>query len=423
MLDSSELPSVRRFALELWEATEEGVLAVLACPSSACGSRWVDAVLDAFGRISAERGDPSPVRLDHVPSESDDPVKALALGLDLEGEPSVAGLLESFGREPVCILVLNCQDRLSAAWRRLIADFARQARALGVETRLRPFLIVVTGCVEYPPVDFAVGIKVRAIWNAVRWEEVRLLVESGLATNENSLARTWRLSVYCATSNGDPEVAAMLCRELPNSIAESVELGLASRTCGKQVRLEQAIPLVADQRWDAPVAAVSQWAAGRLIGSTLERGPCYNLEHLQEGAARVYLLMAIWREQIAGLLPVLMEMGFSLNAAVTNVIGEGWMDGVPAEQRGPGGQVSLEPSEIVERIKTRSSGRVPDSLWNLLQLLRVTRNDLAHMRSVEYGRIRELWHGYDMVRKRFESSVNSERQSGSNVSRGTAVKL
>ena len=407
MLGPCDLPGVRRLATEFWESLEEGELTIASSPATCSSKVWLNVVLDAFSNVAAQMGDSAPMRLKPLTGECVEPTPPFALALGFSETTSVSELMECFGREPVCILTVNCNQGLSVGWKTLFSDIARVYRTAGVDVRQRRILAILVGCTEFPPVGMEVGIKVRALWNAVRWEEFRLLAESMLASSENALVRAWRIAVYSASSNGSPDVAALLCREMPNSLSAAVERSLDALGHGVNTSLELAGLFVADQRWSVPPSAVRPWARGHIAGISLERGVHFNLKHMARAAADAYLRRAIWREQVSGLLPVVMEMGFSVNQTVTRAIGDGWLEGFSKEVLGVEGQVYLEPGEVIDRIKECGGVQVPQTLWRMLKLLRKSRNDLAHMRPIDYGRVRDLWQGYDHVRRRFSERVVS----------------
>ncbi|MDE2915517.1 MAG: hypothetical protein OXL68_21690 [Paracoccaceae bacterium] len=262
-------------------------------------------------------------------------------------------------------------------------------------------MALLTECEAFPPIDLGVGIRIRALWNAVRWEEVRLLVDSMLPPNENALGRAWRVAVYSAASCSDPKIMSLLCRLMPNSLLETANIVM--ETIADRPR-EEGTPsslFVPDQRWEVPPAAVSGWARGVIGGVTLERGTSLNIAALQEQDARRHILASIWREQVAGLLTIVIEMGFSIAQAVTNEVGRGWLGENPVSLILPDGRINLEPAEVLERLRGPPRTQIPRTLWQTLLLLRDTRNDLAHMRPVDYGRVRELWQKYDQARKYF----------------------
>ena len=361
----------------------------------------MDVVLEAFDEFVQKKDDPAPVRASKIRGDTENPGDALALALESEGA-STREVLQSFGGEAVTIITVVGDGGLSVAWRELLGQICtifHRANGWGIE--LRRILVVIRGCGEFPPVEADVGVRVRAMWNVVGWEELRLLAESMLGINENPLVRAWRIAVYSAASNGDPDLVSKLCREMPNSILETVETAL-DRNGDGDVRGTWSMwrfPYVSDRRWEVPVAVKDDWSQSRITGVTLERGTILNVDRMRLEDAHAYLRSRIWREQVSGLFPVVMDMGFSINVAVRRIAGDGWLAGVPDEWRGLDGRLYLEPSEVIRRLKECGGGRLPENLWKALVLLRQMRNDLAHMRTIEYGRIRELWEAYDRVRR------------------------
>ena len=410
MLLPCDLPSIKRFAVSLWETLEKGELVIISSPESCHSEIWLRIVLDAFNNVVHQMGDPVPKRLATLRGDCLEPTPILASALKLSETSNVPELMKCFGREPICILTVDCTEGLSPGWRTLFSKIGHTYRTVGTEVRQRPVLAILVGCTKFPPIEPTVGIRVKTLWNAVRWEELRLLVESLLASNENALARAWRIAVYSASSNSNPDVATLLCKEMPSSLSEAIECSLDALGCGTNTSFEMVAPFVADQRWNVPPAVIQQWTAGQITGISLERGTNFNLQHLTREKARSYLHSAIWREQISGLLPIVMEMGFSVNQALTHVIGNHWLNSLSQEVYGPGGQVYLEPGEVIDRMKEYSVRQVPRTLWDMLKLLRKTRNDLAHMRPVDYVCVRDLWQGYDSIRRRFPDPATPRKK-------------
>ena len=104
----------------------------------------------------------------------------------------------------------------------------RVYRSCGLEFRQRPVLVVLVGCSEYPPVETTIGIRIRALWNPIRWEEIRLLTEAELPKDENALVHAWRVAVYSAVSGGDPGTISRLCSDIPNSLTEAIECSIGA---------------------------------------------------------------------------------------------------------------------------------------------------------------------------------------------------
>ena len=400
LLGASELPSIRRFAYDLWQALEESELVVLASPDTPHAKRWRQAILQALVDVIQKEGDHPPCFVPPMRGDLAEPVCELSKSLDLPSETSVAELLECVVRDPICVVTVCCESQLSAGWKAFFREAARVYRSCGLDFRQRPVLVVLVGCSEYPPVETTIGIRIRALWNPIRWEEIRLLTEAELPKDENALVHAWRVAVYSAVSGGDPGTISRLCSEIPNSLTESIECSIGNlRTLGNISR--QTVPIfVPDQQWTVPANAVAPWAVGHIVGISLERGTIYSLAHLDRSQVEEYLRYAIWREQVSGLLPIIMEIGLLTNEAVTNEIGTTWTNRGLRTDGAWQTELYLEPREVMERIKINAGRRVSAMLWVSLGLLRDTRNDLAHMRAVDYARVTELWTRYDRVRRK-----------------------
>ena len=320
MLQAYHLPSIRRFASDIWEVLEQRELVVISSPRAHSYTLWCSAIVAALEDVAREKYDPKPIILSPLSGDETRPLSALSVALELPSEADIMELLECFGRSPICVITIVCIGSLSQGWKRLFSDISRNYRA-SQEMRQRPVLAIVVGCNDYPPIDADIGIRVRALWNVIRWEETRLLIESRLRSNENSFLRAWRIAVYCATSNADIDVVSRLCTESPNSLADAIECSLDALECGCGQNASIEIPFLPDQRWSVPAAVVSSWISGRILGSSLERGTSLSVKHISPQQAQVYLYHAVWREQVSGLLPIVMEMGMLANqAARTEII-------------------------------------------------------------------------------------------------------
>ena len=403
MIRVRDLPSILQFVDELAGAFDQKELVILGCPPGSIWQPWTQAILDALEEVSRKRDSFLPVVLPDFNGNSDNPEVEWATALGRSEHLSARELLVTLGPESVTVVKVMCADGISEAWRNLLV---RIGKAYRTDTqRVGAVLALLMDCGEFPPISPGVGIRVRALWNVVLWEEVRLLVESMVPMNENALVRAWRISVYSAACSSDPDLASLLCRHMPNSLSETTKLVLhATRGRPTATATVNSI-VVADQRWEVPPAVVTDWADGRVGGITLDRGTTLNIRLLTAKDANNYIRTNIWREQVAGLLTVVMEMGFSVAKDVTSVVGEKWLGDTAHELRLPDGRVNLEPAEVLERLRSPTKTHVPQALWQTLHLLKDTRNDLAHMRAVDYGRIRELWQRYDQVRELFGVST------------------
>lgn len=117
--------------------------------------------------------------------------------------------------------------------------------------------------------------------------------------------------------------------------------------------------------------------------------------------AERYVRAAIWREQLTGLFPVVVELGFRIVPTITSLTGPDWLREVPDEKRVSETDFRPEPKEVMDIFGSRRFGKLPKSIWSFLDLLRRTRNDLAHMSPIELRQVREIWQGNDVIGRRF----------------------
>ena len=356
-------------------------------------------LMEAIHRRTRERGEHVAIETPALPGSLVDPLAELATVDSLGRIRNLDDMLEYHPDEGALVLVIECEQTLGPQWKTLFDTIRRAYLGAGSQRRLRPVLAIIVGSHEYPPIVQNVGTRVFALWNAVRWEELRLLADAVLPRGENALTRAWRVATYAGAANGDPEVLVHLCRASPGSLDQVVTLALDS--ADRQTDVGQWVRTTLDQRWEVPLAAVKPWAAGEVFGETIERGPIRATGGMAARTANRYLLAAIWREQLTGLLPVVVELGFNATAALTAAMGTDWHRAVPPERMVSDGDLRLEAKEVMDILSTGRFGRAPPSIWSFLDLLRRTRNDLSHMSPVELQRIRQIWQGHDLICKRF----------------------
>lgn len=381
----------------LAEIQEESLVAVSA-PSGATGERWLAWFLEALRDLIRACGEPLPTEVGSLKGSLSDPLAGLTATKYLEHAESIEDLLAYFPDDGALIFVVECEDFLSPGWK---AFFGSVARAYVKEDaqRLRSLIAIIIGSREYPPIMPDVASRIFALWNVVRWEELRLLAAAALPDDENALTRAWRIATYAGASNWNPDMLLRLCQLSPDHLDQVVDLVLPNALA--QSESEWNSGTIPELRWQVPANCIDPWATGKLIGHTVERGIARSFDNMRRDTARDYARAAIWREQLSGLFPVVVELGFSASAAVTSVLGTVWHREVPDERRVPDGYLRLEPGEIMEILGNRRFGRLPQSIWSLLDLLRRTRNDLAHMSPIDLPQIRRIWQGHDLVQKRF----------------------
>ena len=401
MLVPSGLPGVRGLVSKVLAELREGSLVAVSVPSGGTGRRWLGWFREALRERTRECGEPVPVELPPFPGSLADPFSVIAATNGVGQVRNLEDLLEYFPDEGVLVLVVECEPSLGAEWKRFFDSVRRAFRGAG-SRRLRPVLALIVGSDEYPPIANDVGSRVFALWNMLRWEELRLLAVDVLPEDENALIRAWRTATYAGAANGDPEMLLRLCRECPDRLHEVIDFTLSD--AGNRDELALNVGPVPDQRWHVPPGCLEPWSVGELIGHTVDRGTLRAVAGMARESADRYVRAAIWREQLSGLFPVVVELGFSVASVITSVVGRAWLREVPAERRISNGDVRLEPKEVMDIFATGRYRRLPTSIWSFLSLLRTTRNDLAHMSPIELQRMRQIWQRHDVIGRRFGST-------------------
>ena len=401
MIVPSDLPGIRGLTSEVLSGLCEGSLVAVGVPSGTTGERWLTWFLEALRQQARERGEPLPVEVPSLAGSLTNPLSELAATENVGEAESLADLLKYFPDDGALVLVIECDRVLSPEWKEFFDAVCRCYLGAGSQ-RLRPVLAIIVGSREYPPIARDVASRVFGLWNIVRWEELRLLAVAVLPQDENTLTRAWRVATYAGAANGDPDLLLRLCRESPNRLDQVVDLAVdGAQDHGNSERGAGTVP---ERRWQIPAACVGPWASGELLGQTVERGAIRAVDSMGLERAARYIRASIWREQLTGLFPVVVELGFSASSAITSALGTSWQQAVPADRRISDGYLRLEPKELLDIVDTGQFGRVPQSLWSFLDLLRRTRNDLAHMSPIELQQMRQIWQAHDLIGKRFGSS-------------------
>ena len=141
-----------------------------------------------------------------------DPLAELAAFSCIGRLQNLDDLLEYYPDEGALVLMIEYEQTLSRQWKNFFDAIRRLCQRAGSQSRLRPVLAVIIGSREYPPITRDVGTRLFALWNTVRWEELRLYANDMLPRGENALTRAWRVATYAGAANGDPDI---LVRSLP----------------------------------------------------------------------------------------------------------------------------------------------------------------------------------------------------------------
>lgn len=376
----------------------EGSLVSVSVPRGPVGRRWLAWFMAATRCQIREHGECLPIEGPVLSGSIEDPLAELAGIIGRDQIRNLDELLEYYPDDGALVVVVECEQSLGRQWKNFFEAVRRTCRAAG-SRMLRPVLAIIVGSREFPPITHDIGSKVFALWNTVRWEELRILADAVLPQGENALVRAWRMATYAGAANGDPETLVRLCRESPAQLDQVIALGL--NESGSKTEIDLAIRTIPERRWNVPQTVVEPWSVGDLLGYTVERGLVHTTSGMVKETGSRYLRAAIWREQLTGLFPVTVELGFYAAAAITVAVGTRWHQAIPPDRKISDDDFRIEPKEIMEIFSTGRFGKVPQSIWGFLDLLRRTRNDLAHMSPVDLQRMRQIWQGYDLISRRF----------------------
>ena len=261
MLVPSGLPGVRGLVSEVLAELREGSLVAVSVPSGGTGRRWLGWFRESLRERTRECGEPVPIELPPFPGSLPDPFAVIAAANGVGQVRDLDDLLEYFPDEGALVLEVECGPSLGAEWKRFFDTVRRAFRGAG-SRRLRPVLALIVGSDEYPPIANDVGSRVFALWNMLRWEELRLLAVDVLPQDENALIRAWRIATYAGAANGDPEMLLRLCRECPDRLHQVIDVALSDANSRGELELD--VGPVPDQRWHVPPGCLWALVRGRI---------------------------------------------------------------------------------------------------------------------------------------------------------------
>jgi len=394
VLTPQGLPGLRALAAHAREALAEGQLVIVHAPARGPARTWADRLVEVLAARDPVTGARGALDLGTLAVDSLAPLGELGERMGLGDRVSAEQLIEG---DPGCRCVVFRVDFAGAdapAWRSALAALGRACWHAAPAVCIRPLLALLYGAPTHPPIAEDVGVRIVAAWNVISWEEMRLLAAQWLGASNNPLARAWQISTYVGAAEGDVELLERLCHEQPRAIAalEARVLGAAGDRGWSGIRHPRASGV---QRWDVPRELVSDWLEGRITALSVDRGVQVSWSALGTGCS-AQLRRAIWREQSAGLLPLVMELTADAHDAVCRLHGTRWMDPAGLGRYRDGFGQAPEPGEILDACRA-SNVRMPRVLFRLLELLRKTRNQLAHLEPVEFARIAEIWGVYDQM--------------------------
>ena len=397
----AELPSLKEISEIILAEGRAGQLILFSIPDWDIWNKWREYLLQALKNRLLERGEETFWQTLQVDTIQDNPHELICDYLALPQPAGQDELLTAPANEQPLIIELDCDGKsLGNGWRDFIVRTARYFRVSDSVHSCRCICIFVLSPAELPPVPTDAGLRCFAFWNPLRWEEARLIAADAVQEHDNVLARTWQISSYSGAANADPDILARLTRNVPQSLREIRE---QLNSCRKQKSSSPNVPTAAKRfytelRWNVPTGLVDIWLGGCLLGNTLDRGAIIPWNRVSEKEFDKILNRSVWREQVAGLFPLLMEITYYVAEEVTRRKGDSWK-----RYLGDNNEYKAisEPGDILTVFHRHryQLGRLPDKLYNLLQQLRKVRNKLAHLEPVDLHEVNQIWRLFQQIQK------------------------
>jgi len=391
------LPSLRNLARMLLKEGEAGQVVLFSYPLERDFITWRQYIIDAMNTVLAEQGkDRFWETLKTTPSAAD-PKADIVNHLNLDKDCGIEEILRNYGDAAPLVIELSCAGKELGSWHRFIHQMAKYLRVMDSGDTTRVVCIFIIAPFSYPPLEVDTGLRSYGFWNPLQWEEVRLFIGNQFEMDENPIQRAWKISTYTGAANANPNLLRRLLKSSPTSLSDIKNE--ISVNISQQEQQDFSHTFSWKQSWGIPTGDRKQWLEGKVQGCTLDRGRLIPWEALTKSDFDQMFERAIWREQVAGLLPLLLEVTLFTSEIVTKVVGERWK-----KELVNGGNLSqTEPKDILTIFKDKSYGTLPYDLKDLLHKLRMARNKLAHLEPLECQEVMRLWKIYDRLAKNYES--------------------
>jgi hypothetical protein len=396
MINIEELPSLKNIAEVILSEGGSGQLIIFCIPTEDVWTKWKSILLNALKNRLNERGENEFWDTLAADNNSSSPQKDIAefLGFDINSD--LNEILTSYGSESPLIIELLCGEKLERPWENFITNVARFFRVSDPYNTHRLICIFLISPSLYPPIRINAGIRCYGFWNPIRFEETRLLIAENFSEKENVMSLAWRISTYAGAANFDPDLINRLSRNSPRSLsdvrAEVLKCRVQANKLGNGSTIENRF--FEEKRWDIPSGLIGKWLNGSLLGSTLDRGNIIPWQHISDHDFEKVFTRTIWREQVAGLYPLLMEITSFTSEIVSKVMGEKWKNYLDS---GGNTESETEPGTILDTFKNNRLGFLPNKIQKLLKQLRIVRNRLAHLEPVDFSDVKQIWILFDKI--------------------------
>lgn len=401
MLTIDLLPSLREIAETIISGDDSGQLILFCFPSKNVWLKWKDFLVTALSSCLSEAGRPVIDEIIQADILSDEPQKDLADKLSVDDYIELDEILASYGGASPIVLELLCEGSLPVSWQKFIYNVARFFREQNSVDSKRSICLFLIAPPKLPPVKVEPGVRCFSFWNPLKWEEIRILVEDNLEGQEDVMAKSWFVSTYTGASNSDPELISALLAKLPRSLEDVKNTVLkAQQESSQHETMPPNIPrFFEEKRWDVPAGMADQWLKDQIHGNTLDRGSLVPWGKCPNNFLDSSFMRVVWREQVAGLYPLLMEVSFLTAEMISNKNGNEWKKYAASKNNGM--CLETEPGEILRVFRENKDLKgLPLKSYELLQNLRIARNKLAHLEPVDFKDVRQIWALFERALKK-----------------------
>jgi hypothetical protein len=394
MLNIEDLPSLKNIAKMILSEGSAGQLIIFCIPTENIWIEWKELLITALNNRLNEKNQKQIWGLHTADRNSNTPKEDLANFLSLGNYAGLDEILASSGTDSPIAIELLCKGNLKKPWQDFINKVARFFRISDSFNTNRVICIFAISPSLYPPIQVDAGMRCYGFWNPLRWEELRLIVADSFSENENVMSRAWRISTFTGAANSDPNLVNLLSRKSPRSLSDVKKEILSSRKDNDHIDNNASIEnkFYEEKNWDVPSGLTKKWLSGDIIGSTLDRGSVIPWQNISYDNFDNIFSRIVWREQVAGLYPLLMEITYFTSEIITKIKGEKWKiylnsdDNIGSE---------TEPGVILSIFEEHNLGRLPDKIFKLLHKLRIVRNKLAHLKPVDLKDVNQIWNLFD----------------------------
>jgi len=389
---------IRSLAGRITEAGRAGEIVFLQFSTPEEGALWVPVILDACNVQLQLYSDNSEFERVDITNDKLTPERVV----EASGAESAREFLTDFAFEPIAVSFPD-SSCVTESWMQFFRDLVHAQADLKPNTRRRS-VIISSQFVDLDGIEHKATARLYRIWNPVSWEDTRLVIAQKLGWGESEAAKAWMVASYTGASNLEPHLVNRLCDARPSSIKQIVrnvcELAGDSGIRRRDERISDIDIDEFGRWWRVPEQLFGLWQKGEIAGATLERGIRMPLAAVPIASRGEVIKNRIWQEQLAGLLPLVMEIGKRANRLLDRVGGTQWRKRFAMDRRIDVERTYVsEVGPLLHFLRKSRPFNIPKIMYELLESLLVARNSLAHMEPIEKSDIQTIWDTYKRVRQ------------------------